>query len=99
VEPRPALVPFANIEARNTSRHPGFIPLGYLLGATSRGREACFPWRLLLFIVDVSAGLEMLQLVFAERTTAINDLIFNTLGGGIRLALRPRIPIIKRLRL
>ena len=67
----------------------GFIPLGFLLGYYARSNGV--PWRVLIFIAGVSASLELLQLFFVDRVTSVNDLIFNTLGGGIGIALWRRI--------
>lgn len=89
VEPAPALVPFVSLVLRDTVVNIlGFIPLGFLLSTGGTAREWRFPWGAILIIASVSAGLEVLQLCFAWRTTSINDLICNTLGGAFGVALR-----------
>jgi hypothetical protein len=91
VEPRPALVPFVDLVPRDTIVNIlGFIPLGLLLSAGAGPRGRRFPWWSLLFIAGVSLGLELLQLGFVGRTTSINDLICNTLGGALGLVLGRR---------
>lgn len=88
VEPAPVLVPFASLALRDTVVNIlGFIPLGYLLSSGGAAREWRLPWRAILVIAGVSAALEVLQLCFVWRTTSINDLICNTLGGALGLAL------------
>jgi hypothetical protein len=84
------LVPFADMRASDTLVNIlGFIPLGFLLGYYARPKGV--PWRALVFIAGVSASLEVLQVFFVDRITSVNDLIFNTLGGGIGIALWRRI--------
>jgi glycopeptide antibiotics resistance protein len=61
-----------------------FIPLGLLLGANLR--QLSFGWKLML-IFGFSASVEMLQYVFAIGRTDITDVIMNTIGGLLGLAL------------
>ncbi len=61
-----------------------FIPLGLLFGMnfkrSSLGRK-------LAFIAGVSLAVEMIQFVLAIGVTDITDIIMNTMGGAVGLAL------------
>jgi glycopeptide antibiotics resistance protein len=61
-----------------------FIPFGLLLG--SNLKQTGF-WQKLMIVGGFSLAVETIQYVFAIGSTDITDLIMNTLGGFIGLAL------------
>jgi VanZ family protein len=64
-----------------------YAPLGLLLGLLARSPGYAALVRGLLVILGVSGMLEVAQLFVASRFSAIDDTIYNTLGGGLALAL------------
>lgn len=69
-----------------------FIPLGVTLGYWWPGR-----WRVVVFAVALSAGIEIVQLLMPERVTDIVDVITNSTGAAAGFAIgthykhRPKI--------
>ena len=92
----PALVPFRLFLLQDVVRNTlMYAPLGLLLGLVMRAHGHAALFLGLLVIVGVSASFEAAQLFLASRFSAIDDLICNTIGGGLGLALalygrRPR---------
>jgi hypothetical protein len=83
----PRLVPFRDLSAPDVARNLlMYIPLGFLLGllgaAGGRGR-----WQVvlgaLLGAAAISLSMEVLQVLVPRRVPSVNDLIFNTLSGGL----------------
>ncbi|MDD5328884.1 MAG: VanZ family protein [Sulfuricella sp.] len=67
-----------------------YIPLGFLAAGwlgTIRGAGLLNGLAALLACAAVSAGVEFAQLFFPLRTSSINDIIANTLGGAAGVAL------------
>jgi hypothetical protein len=64
-----------------------YVPLGVLLGRRSRGRGARAGLRAWATLFAVSLGLELLQLAVPVRCASVDDLLFNTLGGGCGVVL------------
>jgi VanZ like family len=84
----PALVPFRLFFLQDALRNIlMYGPLGLLVGlmARSTGYGALFGG--LLVILGVSVTFEVAQLFVASRFSTIDDTIYNTLGGGLGLAL------------
>jgi VanZ family protein len=75
----------------------GFVPLGLALALLWGGTAASRPqpprrWLALLFAMSLlSLGLELGQWLMPSRYMSIDDLILNTLGGGLGLLLGWRI--------
>ena len=72
-----------------------YLPLGLLLGRRSRGRPGAAGLRAWALVFATSLTLELLQLAVPVRCASVDDLLFNTLGGGCavwlgRLGLRTR---------
>lgn len=89
------LIPLHDLWARDAVLNlVGFVPLGLLFGLLARARDPAgrVRWlRPLGLVVLVSAGVETAQVGFPDRNPSINDLIFNTAGGAIGLALAARL--------
>lgn len=84
----PQITPFQNLYLRDVILNlAGFVPLGLLVAMWMRERDRGAVWRPLLLVIAVSASLETLQLGFPDRNLSVNDLIFNTIGGGVGIAL------------
>jgi hypothetical protein len=84
----PALVPFRLFLLQDALRNSVmYAPLGLLLGLLARSPGYAALVRGLLVILGVSGMLEVAQLFVASRFSAIDDTIYNTLGGGLALAL------------
>jgi VanZ family protein len=72
-----------------------YVPLGLLLGLLF-GSRSDEPRRRVVFIVlisvaAVSFSMEVLQTFVPQRTPSTDDVIFNTLGGGLGLLLALRV--------
>lgn len=79
------IIPFAgNNLSEMVSNIIVFIPLGLLLGANFAQINL---WRKLAYLFAFSVFIEIIQFVFAIGTTDITDVIMNTFGGCIGLAL------------
>jgi glycopeptide antibiotics resistance protein len=61
-----------------------FIPFGLLLGMNFKSAAT---WRLLLIVLGFSVVVETLQFVLAIGTTDITDVVTNTIGGLVGLAV------------
>lgn len=58
-----------------------FVPVGFLLGTQCSRWPRKKQWHVvLLFGIGLSAGIELLQLLFKKGTTELDDVIHNTLG-------------------
>jgi VanZ like family len=84
----PVVVPFRLLFPQDIVRNVlMYLPLGCLLGLAIRPRS----WRALvgglLAILAVSASLEGAQMLVASRFTSVDDIICNTIGGGLGLGL------------
>lgn len=87
----PALAPFRGVLLSDAAVNLfGFIPLGVVLGIAARRRGRRAPWRALFLVAGASLTLELLQLCVPDRYPSVNDLILNTLGGGLGLYLGRR---------
>jgi VanZ like family len=85
---RPALMPFRLFLLQDAIRNTlMYAPLGLLLGLAMRSSSYAALFRGLLVIFGVSATFELAQLFVASRFPAIDDTIYNTVGGGLGLAL------------
>lgn len=63
-----------------------FVPFGFLLYATLRENKKQFAhplWIVIFLSLLYSLFIETFQLLLNDRYTSINDLISNTLGGGV----------------
>jgi len=88
----PKLVPLRQLNARDAVLNVFFyLPLGFLLArllGAGRGRR---PSRValgaLLAVAAVSLSMEVLQIFLPRRFPSIDDLIFNSLGGGLGIGL------------
>jgi glycopeptide antibiotics resistance protein len=82
------LIPFVTLGqtglSETVSNVVTFIPFGLLLAVNVKQTS---PWRLLLVVLAFSLVVEILQLALAIGTTDATDVVTNTLGGLIGLAL------------
>jgi VanZ like family len=84
----PALVPFRLFLLQDAIRNTVmYAPLGLLLGLIARSSGYAALVGGLLAIFGISASFEVAQLFVASRFPAIDDTIYNTIGGGLGLAL------------
>jgi hypothetical protein len=84
----PTLVPFRVFLAEDAIRNTlMYIPLGALFGLMMRGGRRLAFCRGLLLVVGVSLTFETAQLFSADRFPSIDDVLFNTVGGSLGLAL------------
>lgn len=85
---RPVLVPFRlfllDDAIRNTLM---YIPLGLMFGLMLRSGGPVSFFQGLLLVVGVSMTFEIAQLFVASRFPSIDDVLFNTIGGGVGLVL------------
>ena len=65
----------------------GFIPIGLLLGVWARARRWHGAWIAVCSVALVSGTLELLQFGIPDRYPSVNDLVFNTAGGGLGILL------------
>jgi VanZ family protein len=82
--PAPRIYPLKYLDVQDALINMfGFIPLGFVLGLGGRGRH---PFILgLLFVFSTSFIIEGLQFFTVNRQPSVDDLIMNTLGGGLGL--------------
>lgn len=84
----PTLVPFQRFLLDDALRNiVMYLPLGCLLGLMARVRDRHRFGALVLAIAGVSLAFECAQLFLDSRFPSVDDLIFNTLGGTLGLAL------------
>ena len=84
----PALVPFRLFLLEDAIRNTlMYAPLGLLLGLTMRSSSYAALFGGLLAIFGVSLTFEIAQLFVASRFSSVDDTIYNTIGGGLGLAL------------
>jgi VanZ like family len=84
----PAIAPFRLFLPQDALRNVlMYLPLGCLLGVLIRARTRLAFAGGLLAVVAVSASLEVAQLFLASRFASIDDVIHNTIGGGLGLGL------------
>ncbi len=84
----PALVPFRLFLLQDAIRNTlMYVPLGLLLGLMARSSSYAALFGGLLIVLGVSVIFEIAQLFVASRFSAIDDTIYNTVGGGLGLAL------------
>ncbi|MGH6914758.1 MAG: VanZ family protein [Geminicoccales bacterium] len=88
----PKLVPWRPLNLHDDVLNVVFyLPLGLLLGAWRRDRG----WRsalcLVLIVAATSAGMETLQMLLPRREPSVDDLIFNTAGGALGIALAAQL--------
>ena len=84
----PALVPFRLFLPEDAIRNTFmYAPLGLLLGLMVRSTGHAALCGGLLVILGVSVTFEVAQLFVASRFSSIDDTIYNTIGGGLGLAL------------
>lgn len=84
----PALVPFRLFLLEDAIRNTlMYVPLGLLLGLMMRPAGYLGLFGGLLLIVGVSMTFEVAQLFVASRFSSIDDVLYNTIGGGPGLAL------------
>ncbi len=65
----------------------GFIPIGLLLGVWARARRWHGALIAICSVALVSGTLELLQFGIPDRYPSVNDLVFNTAGGGLGILL------------
>jgi hypothetical protein len=88
----PKIVPFLGMNQKDAIENIVlYIPLGFLLGflrgaGHDRGHWA-FVSGMLVLVAAVSAAMELLQFFVPLRAPSIDDVIFDTLGGGFGLVL------------
>lgn len=84
----PVLVPFRLFLPEDAIRNTlMYGPLGLLLGLLTRSRSYGALFGGLLVILGVSLTFEIAQLFVASRFSSIDDTVYNTIGGGLGLAL------------
>jgi hypothetical protein len=84
----PALVPFRLFLLQDAIRNSLiYVPLGLLLGLMARSRNSAALLGGMLTVLGVSVTFEIAQLFVASRFSAVDDTIYNTLGGGLGLPL------------
>jgi VanZ like family len=84
----PALVPFRLFLPEDAIWNTlMYAPLGLLLGLIVRSSRSSALFGGLLVIFAVSATFEIAQLFVASRFSSVDDTIYNTIGGGVGLAL------------
>jgi VanZ family protein len=88
----PKLVPLRQLNVADAVRNVIlYLPLGFLLalllGAGRGRRPSHVIMGALLAVAAVSLGMEMLQILVPRRFPSIDDLIFNTAGGGLGIGL------------
>lgn len=84
----PALVPFRLFLPGDAARNVlMYLPLGLLIGFMAGSRTGVAFAGGLLVILGVSLTFEIAQLFIASRFPAVDDTIYNTLGGAIGLWL------------
>lgn len=93
--PPPKLVPLLELNWGDAINNlllyiPLGLLLGFLFGAGSGERDRRVAIGALLLVATVSASMELLQFLFVPRRwPSVDDVIFNTLGGGLGLVLAP----------
>jgi VanZ family protein len=85
----PKLEPFRHLNPRDAIANVLlYVPLGFLLGTLGRhprgGRSALAA---LALVAGVSASMEAAQFFISTRNPSINDVILNTVGGGLGFAV------------
>jgi VanZ family protein len=88
----PKLVPLHRLNVRDAVLNVIFyLPLGFLLarllGAGRGWRPSRVALGALFAVVAVSLSMEVLQIFLPRRFPSIDDLIFNSLGGGLGIGL------------
>jgi glycopeptide antibiotics resistance protein len=84
----PVLVPFRVFLLEDAVRNTlMYLPLVLVLGLLMRSSGYIGYVRALLVVLGVSMAFEVAQLFVASRFPAIDDVIFNTAGGSLGLAL------------
>jgi hypothetical protein len=88
----PKLVPLRDLNLEDAVKNVVlYVPLGCLLGFLLGRSSRQGHWRgalgALLLIAAVSASMEVLQVFLPQRWPSVDDVIFNTLGGGLGLVL------------
>ena len=68
-----------------------FLPLGAALSIAGWR-----PWRTIALGVLLSCGVETAQLVIPGRDPSLSDVLFNTLGAALGVALVHSIPVVWR---
>ena len=84
----PKLVPLRHLDGPDAARNLlMYIPLGFLLGFLLGAGSGRRRWRValgaLLGTAGVSLSMELLQVLVPRRVPSVDDLIFNTLSGGL----------------
>jgi glycopeptide antibiotics resistance protein len=79
-----SLIPFTGGAKEMMSNLVVFIPLGLLLSVNFKRADF---WQKLAFISIFSLAVELIQFVLAIGVSDITDVITNTLGGSLGLAL------------
>ena len=92
----PKLVPLRDLNAADAARNLVlYIPLGFLLGLLLGAGSGRRRWRVvlgaLLGAAAVSLSMELLQVLVPQRVPSVDDLIFNTLSGGLGALLAIRL--------
>ena len=86
----PRIVPLRDLELLDAVINLlGFVPLGLLMGAWGKGWLGGTGKLLLIFAASMT--IESLQVFIPGRYPSIDDLILNTLGGGIGLFARQHV--------
>jgi len=84
----PAVVPFRLLFPKDVVLNVlMYLPLGCLLGLSTRSRTCRTFAGSLLALLAVSTAFEGAQLFVASRFTSVDDIICNTIGGGLGLGL------------
>ena len=81
---------FGYLELEFTANIIMFVPLGFFFALLGTGR---WMWAAILFPLALSTGIELAQLLFLpERFPDVSDVVANTLGGWLGVALAALVP-------
>lgn len=83
---RPQLIPFEDLAVKDAVVNLlGFVPFGMLVGWLFLEQKRRLSVLAILPVFLLSAGIELIQWSIPARYASVNDLIMNTIGGGLGL--------------